>query len=267
MVFIVFACVTRTKLASNELVLLYNFTNEQDKFHRVDDYRLRRHCSSRHAQLCDTVRIRGLSVHKNVTDKARDIDITYNGWRPESGNLGPVQQRLQGFGRIKGLVVVTHGEFSPDLINLIEQLSKQGASSRHRDMGFDNVNETMSTVKQQVFLSLGIEAARDTTRMRIDKFGVALDVNVSNNLGAARRRRSKERFRQQVEAYEYRHCFFDIWFREGGTRPTSRGVTARGLVICCLHSYNCSKNNQTIHNHPQLLDTILMRYCRGKIFR
>ena len=146
----------------------------------------------RHARRCDSVKIRGLSVHREVSNKARDIDITYNGWRPESGNLGPVQQRLQGFGRIKGLVVVTHGEFSPDLINLIEQLSKQGASSRHRDMGFDNVNETMSTVKQQVFLSLGIEAARDTTRMRIDNFDVALDVGRQRLQQPGRSEKTKE---------------------------------------------------------------------------
>ena len=124
--------------------------------------------------------------------------------------MGPVQQRLQGFGRVKGLVVGAHGEFSPDLVNFVAQLAKQGASSRHRDMGFDNAKEAMSTVKQQVFLALGIEAARGTARMRIDKLGVALAGNASNNLGAARRRRGKERFRQQAEAYESRHCFFDI---------------------------------------------------------
>jgi len=164
----------------------------------------------RHALRSDTVRLRGLQVHKVAADKARDIDIQYNWWIPGSGTLGPVQQRLQGFGRIKGLVVGAHGEFSPDLIDFVEKLAEQGAQSRHRDMGFDSPKAAMSTVKQQVFLALGIEAVKGMARMRIDKLGVALAGNTSTTHGTARRQRGKQTFRQQTEAYERRHCFFDI---------------------------------------------------------
>ena len=52
-VLIVFACVTRTKLVNQNRQSNFFFSqlaNEQDEFHRVDDYRLHRHCPSRFAR-------------------------------------------------------------------------------------------------------------------------------------------------------------------------------------------------------------------------
>ena len=72
----------------------------------------------RHAQRCDAVKTRGEKVHRDVAAKAREIDVQFNDWDPRLGNPGPVQQRLQGFGRVLGLVIGAHGEFSPDLVNL-----------------------------------------------------------------------------------------------------------------------------------------------------
>ena len=106
--------------------------------------------------------------------------------------------------------VGAHGEFSPDLLHLVEKLAEQGAQSRHRDMGFDSPKAASAAVKQQVFLSLGVEAVRGMARMRIDKLGAALAGNTSTNNGTTRRQRGKQTFRQQTEAYERRHCFFDI---------------------------------------------------------
>ena len=164
----------------------------------------------RHAQRCNTVERRGKEVHRAITAKARLIDKTYNGWRPDSGTPGPVQQRLQGFGRVKGLVVGAHGEFSPDLVQLTRALAKQGAQSRHRDMGFDSAHDAYSTVSAQVWLALGIEATRGMARLRIHKLGIALAGNTSNKAAAARRQRSRASHAQRAQAYEARHCFYDI---------------------------------------------------------
>ena len=59
----------------------------------------------RHAQRCDAVKVRGEKVHADVTAKARKIDVDYNDWAPSSVTPDPVQQRLQGFGRVFGLVI------------------------------------------------------------------------------------------------------------------------------------------------------------------
>ena len=164
----------------------------------------------RHAQRCDTVKKRQDEVHTKAFQKARDVDIEYNGWDPASGNPGPCQQRLQGFGRIKGFVVGAHGEFSPDLIDFVHMLAKQGSKTRFRDMGFDSPLAAYSTVKHQVLLALGIEAVKGAARLKIDKLGIALAGHESNSAGATRRAASKAAHNAQTDAYQSRHCFYDI---------------------------------------------------------
>ena len=164
----------------------------------------------RHAKRCDAVRMRADAVHKSMHRKAKQLDEAFNEWSPASGTPGPVQQRLQGFGRIMGLAVGAHGEFSKDVHMLIARMAKQGAQSRFRDMGFNSPREAHSTVKQQVLLALGIEAAKGMARLRISRLGIILGGNVSNKDKARRQAAAREFFEQQADAYAARHCFYDI---------------------------------------------------------
>ena len=145
-----------------------------------------------------------------MTKQARDVDIKYNGWVPTSGTPDPVQQRLQSFGRVDGLVVGAHGEFSEDLMRLVKRLVKQGAQSRFLEMGFDSPSDARSTISRQVFMALGIEATRGMARLRIDSLGIALAGTASNNAASMRRRASKATFEQYRDAYQTRHAFYDV---------------------------------------------------------
>ena len=77
-------------------------------------------------------------------------------------------------------------------------------------MGFDTAREAYPFVKNQVTMALGIEATRGMARMRIDKLGYALAGSTSNRAVAARRAQARARHRQQTDAYEARHCFYDV---------------------------------------------------------
>ena len=164
----------------------------------------------RHAKRCDAVRLRADAVHKSMHAKAKRLDTAFNDWNPSSGTPGPVQQRLQGFGRIMGLAVGAHGEFSKDLHFFIKRMAKQGAQSRFRDMGFNSSSEACGAVKQQVLLALGIEAVKGMARMRVSRLGIILGGNVSSKDKARRQAAAKKFFEQQADAYASRHCFYDI---------------------------------------------------------
>ena len=93
---------------------------------------------------------------------------------------------------------------------LIKTIVKQGAQSSHKDMGFDTAQDAYPFVKRQVTMTLGIQATRGMARMRIDKLGYALAGHASNQAAAARRAQARARHREQINAYEARHCFYDI---------------------------------------------------------
>ena len=77
-------------------------------------------------------------------------------------------------------------------------------------MGFQSPRSAKSTVKQQIYLSLGIEAVRGMARLRIQNLAAVLAGSKSTKAAAARRARAKRQYDEQAHAYWARHCYFDI---------------------------------------------------------
>ena len=161
-------------------------------------------------QTCDAVRTRQVQVHTDAQRKAKLVDTKYNGWDKHSDVPGPMAQRLSDFGRVEGLVVGAHGEASEDLINFIRRLADRAAQTRFRQMGFQSARSARSTVKQQIYLSLGVEAVRGMARLRIANLAAALAGSTSTKAASARRARAKNLYNEQMNAYWARHCYFDI---------------------------------------------------------
>ena len=161
-------------------------------------------------QTCDAVRTRQVQVHTDSQRKAKLVDTKYNGWDKHSDVPGPMAQRLSDFGRVEGLVVGAHGEASEDLINFIRRLADRAAQTRFRQMGFQSARSARSTIKQQIYLSLGIEAVRGMARLRIANLAAALAGSTSTKAASARRARAKNLYDEQMNAYWARHCYFDI---------------------------------------------------------
>ena len=86
----------------------------------------------------------------------------------------------------------------------------RAAQTRFRQMGFKSPRSAKSTVKQQIYVSLGIEAVRDMARLRIANLAAALEGSTSTKAAAARRARVKHLYSEQMNAYWARHCYFDI---------------------------------------------------------
>ena len=66
-------------------------------------------------------------IPNSYKNKARNIDIKYHNTVP--GQIGPLEQRLRGFGDILRLVVGQYGEISQDLHDLLKQLAS--AKAKH----------------------------------------------------------------------------------------------------------------------------------------
>ena len=162
------------------------------------------------AKTCDAVLERQVEVHVKAREKARKIDRDYNDWDRHSTVDGPVAQRLQSFGRVEGLVVGAHGEGSPDLLKLIKRIARRAAQTRFRVMGFNSARGAYSTVLNQIYLSVGVEAVRGMARLRIANLGSALAGSASNKAAAARRNQARHLYYEQTQAYFARQCYYDI---------------------------------------------------------
>ena len=119
-------------------------------------------------------------------------------------------KRLQDFGRVEGLVVGAHGEGSPDLIKLLGRMATRGAMTRYRVLGFRRPRDARSTVLNQLYVSLGVEALRGMARLRIANLGSVLAGPTSTKAAAARRRSQQHLYYEQNQAYWARQCYRDI---------------------------------------------------------
>ena len=162
------------------------------------------------AKTCDAVLMRQMEVHKEALRKAAKVDVMYNGWDKHSRVPGPMAQRLMDFGRVEGLVVGAHGEGSPDLMKFITRIANRAAETRFRVMGFNSARSARSTVLNQIYLSIGIEAVRGMARLRIANLGAALAGSTSTKAAAARRNRARHFYYEQCQAYFVRQCYYDI---------------------------------------------------------
>lgn len=128
-------------------------------------------------------------VHTEYHNKARAVDAKYNAHPRDTPDPGPVRQRLQQFGWIRGLVVGAFGETSSDVKDLIGELATIGAERCWRDMGARSQLEARGLLKAMLRESFGIEAVRGHARLKLDRLGV-----MSGDAAAAAKRRHNARY-------------------------------------------------------------------------
>ena len=140
-------------------------------------------------------------VNRECVNKAKVVDEKYNGVDFAVSGPGPVLRRLQAYGRVEGLTVGAHGESSPDLDTLIKRIADKGAMSRYRVLGFESPLDARSTVINQIYMTLGIEAIRGVARLRVANLSTALAGSRSRKAAKARRQAAKALFEEQNLAY------------------------------------------------------------------
>ena len=159
------------------------------------------------ARTCRAVRKRADDVHTEYLRKAAKIDTSYNAWRQPGP--GPVQHKLQQFGKVEGLVVGVHGERSPHLLKLLDRIAERGALQRYRQMGFSTPEKAFGAVRQQVYMVLGVEAIRGIVRLTLTNLASILAGTASNMAASARRREARMHYTQNVDTYWASHCHFN----------------------------------------------------------
>ena len=141
------------------------------------------------------VETRAAAVHKEYHRKAKKVDVDYNACDPNSDALGPVQRKLDSFGRVNGLVVGSYGEASEDLLNLMHEIAKVGATRCWRDMGARDPLEGERILYTRLRRRLGITAVRARARMLVSRVNHILD-GPGARLAADRRATNRNNWRQ-----------------------------------------------------------------------
>ena len=98
--------------------------------------------------------------------KIRDtIDARFDetGAYTAEGGKGPAEQRLDQFGRVRGLVVGCFGEFSPDLDALVSQLAEAAAQRHWRGMLCANALVAKSAVLSYYRAALFFQGVRENS--------------------------------------------------------------------------------------------------------
>jgi len=120
---------------------------------------------------CESVARRARALPAEYAAKARTTDQRYCG--TPVGELGPVSQRLQTYGRVHGLVFGSWGEASPDVEKLLGTLARKGAAHFWRATGSDSEQSAIGTMAWMLRRRWGITALRENARLKIGRLGYA----------------------------------------------------------------------------------------------
>ena len=97
-----------------------------------------------------------------------------------------------------------------NFIAFIRRFVDRDSQTIFSQMGFQSVRSAKSTVKQQIYLSLGVKAVRGMDRLLIVNLTVTLTGFTYTKVAVARRARAKYMYNEQMNAYWARHYYFDI---------------------------------------------------------
>jgi len=122
-------------------------------------------------------------VDKDYGHAARAKDRLYN--HTPQGTIGPMEQRLADFGRIRGLVFGFTGEASSDVQGLVDIIAKTGATTHWKTMGARSQLDAANSIKRLARTTLGMAAVRENARHKIARIGLL----VSGDITAAKNRR------------------------------------------------------------------------------
>ena len=141
-------------------------------------------------------------------EKAHKADVRWNGTAP--GARGPIQTRLDSFGRVLGFAAGAFGECSDDVAGLVANLAKSGAETRWIDMGARSKKEARGIIKHQLTRSFGVTIVRANAACKLVRLGVL----ASGDAKGAAARRKAERFSASVRR--------DWWHEQSAARRWGR---------------------------------------------
>ena len=149
------------------------------------------------------VDVRANKLPKEYQNKAKHIDQTYN--HTNDNQVGPVQQKLESFGELSGLVVGQFGECSQDLHNLLRTLADIRVENLSRSQGFSFREEKSSLILQQYRRRLSFCAVRAQSACLLSRLG---HMSEGASLAAQRRAhcmRADEAARQDLRSHFEAH--------------------------------------------------------------
>jgi len=102
------------------------------------------------------------SVATSYTTKAKQADIRYNyeGQQQQEGVMGPVELKVKGYGRTRGLVFGAYGEVSSDVEELMSYVAENVADKIWMINGHDSPMAAKSRAMQVIRARWAAEAAR-----------------------------------------------------------------------------------------------------------
>ena len=115
--------------------------NAGERYHNVDDKR------------CAAVAQRQRQIHNEYSRKAQYIDATFNGV-PNGG--GPVMSHLRKFGRVRGAVFGSLGEWSEDVEILVRLCTDRIARLTWMTAGFRNEQDGRAIIFKYAMKKLAI---------------------------------------------------------------------------------------------------------------
>ena len=102
--------------------------------------------------------MRASKLEKEYRDKARHVDQMYSGTTEDQ--VGPVQQKLESYGKLYGLVVGQLADCSQDLHDLLVRFAEEKAANSARFQGIALTNSQKLLILQQYRRRLSVCAIR-----------------------------------------------------------------------------------------------------------
>ena len=148
---------------------------------------------------CGGVEARAMKVPVEYRLKSRKGDRTYNNFDHSNGGKGPMELRLESFGRVRALVIGPRGEGSKDLHRLIDEAAAIGAERGWRMMGARSVRDAREAFISRIKRSVGITAVRAAARLKRERLQFFLAGGGAKATG--RRTEGQARFYSMREVY------------------------------------------------------------------
>ena len=147
-----------------------------------------------------SVDVRASKLEKEYKDKARHIDQLYSGTTEDP--VGPVQQKLESYGRLFGLVVGQLSECSQDLHDLLVRFADEKAANSSCYQGIALSISQKSMILQQYRRRLSVCAIRAQLACLLSRLG-----HFSENARHAAQRRAQCMSREEASRVDLRIHF------------------------------------------------------------
>jgi hypothetical protein len=146
------------------------------------------------------VAARARAIQSEYIGKARTLDRRFSSQdNAATTAAGPVERKLAGYGRVRGLTFGAFGEASKDVHELVGILAKAHASRHWITMGCRNPEEAVALTARTLFRSWGLMAVRAQACLKLS--GLA-HVGTGNKAASGRRETAAALHARLREAYQ-----------------------------------------------------------------